>query len=38
MTIGPMADRTLVTGGALGGEYAVNPNVIADQGRGTKVV
>lgn len=38
MTIGPTADRTLVIGGTLGGEFAVNPAIIADQGRGTKVV
>jgi hypothetical protein len=38
MTIGPTADRTFVTGGTLGGEYADNPNVITDQGRKTKIV
>jgi hypothetical protein len=38
MTIGPTADRTLIVGGTLGGEHAVNPNVITDQGRNTKIV
>lgn len=38
MTIGSTADRTLVIGGTLAGEYAANPNVIADQGRATKIV
>jgi hypothetical protein len=38
MTIGTMADRTLVIGGTLGGEYAANPAVISDQGRATKIV
>jgi hypothetical protein len=38
MTIGPTADRTLVIGGTLGGESAINPAVISDQGRATKVV
>lgn len=38
MTIGPTADRTLVIGGTLAGEYAANPNVITDQGHATKIV
>jgi hypothetical protein len=38
MTIGPTADRTLVIGGTLGGEYAVNPAVIDDQGQATKII
>jgi hypothetical protein len=38
MTIGPTADRTLVIGGTLGGEYAVNPSVIQDQGGATRII
>jgi hypothetical protein len=38
MTIGPTADRTLVIGGTLAGEYAANPGVIQDQGRATRIV
>src|SRR5205823_1881798 len=38
LTIGPLADRTLVIGGTLAGEFAVNPGVIVDQGGSTKIV
>jgi len=38
ITIGPTADRTLVIGGTLVGEYAANPSVISDQGRATKII
>lgn len=38
ITIGPTADRTLVIGGTLAGEFAANPNVISDQGRATRII
>lgn len=38
MTIGSLADRTLIVGGTLGGESLHNSAVIQDRGRDTRVV
>jgi hypothetical protein len=38
MTISPTADRTFIVGGALGGEHALNPATITDQGLRTKIL